>query len=58
MGIVAAYEMHKECCDVLLNAIWKIAVKDRMLYSEFCMKLSTQMLAYDPRNIFYNVDDD
>jgi hypothetical protein len=49
MSIVAAYDMYKECCDGLLDATWKVDEKDRMLYSEFCMKLSNQMLEYDPK---------
>jgi hypothetical protein len=39
MGIVAAYDMYKECCDGLLDAPWKVDEKDRMSYSEFRMKL-------------------
>jgi hypothetical protein len=50
MGIVAAYDMYKECCDGLLDATWKVDVKDRMTYSEFRMKLSKQMLECDPNN--------
>jgi len=57
MGIVAAYDMYKECCDGLLDATWKVDVKDRMSYSESCMKLSKQMLEYDPKNNVYNGDD-
>jgi hypothetical protein len=30
MGIVAAYDMYKECYDGLLDATWKVDVKDRM----------------------------
>jgi hypothetical protein len=49
MSIVAAYDMYKECCDGLLDATWKVDEKDRMSYSEFRMKLSNQMLEYDPK---------
>ncbi len=35
MGIVAAYDMYKECCDGLLDTTWKVDVKDRMSYTEF-----------------------
>ncbi len=57
MGSVAAYDMYKEYCDGLLDATWKVDVKDRMLYSEFHMKLSKQMLEYDPKHNLYNGDD-
>jgi hypothetical protein len=57
MGIVAAYDMYKECCDGLLDAPWKVDEKDRMSYSEFRMKLSKQLLAYDPKYNLYNGDD-
>ncbi len=56
IGIVAAYDMYKECCDGLLDATWKVDEKDRMSYSEFCKKLSKQMLEYDPKNNLYNGD--
>ena len=49
MSIVAAYDMYKECCDGLLDATWKVDGKDRMSNSEFRMKLSNQMLEYDPK---------
>jgi hypothetical protein len=57
MGIVAAYDMYKECCDGLLDATWKVDVKDRMSYTEFRIKLSQQMLEYDPKKNLYNGDD-
>ena len=40
MGVVAAYDMYKECCEGFLDSNWKIDEKERMSYSEFCMKLS------------------
>jgi hypothetical protein len=57
MGIVAAYDMYKEGCDGLLDATWKVDEKDRMSYTEFRMKLSKQMLEYDPKKNLYNGDD-
>jgi hypothetical protein len=57
MGIVAAYDMYKECCDGMLDSTWKVDVKDRMSYTEFRMKLSKQMLEYDPKKNMYNEDD-
>jgi hypothetical protein len=58
MGIVVAYDMYKECCDGLLYATtWKVDVKHRMSSSEFRMKLSKQMLEYDPKKNLYNGDD-
>ena len=53
MVVVAAYDMYKECFEDLLDSTWKIDEKERMSYSEFCMKLSKQMLEYDPRNNQY-----
>jgi hypothetical protein len=57
MGVVAADDMYKECCEGLLDSTWKIAENEMMSYSEFCMKLSKQMLEYNPRNNHYNGDD-
>jgi len=57
MGIIAAYDMYKECCDGLLDGSWAIPVKKRMSFSEFRMKLSEQMLTYDPRKNRYAGDD-
>jgi hypothetical protein len=54
MVVVATYDMYKECCEGLLDSTWKIDEKERMSYYEFCMKLSKQMLEYDPRNNQYN----
>ena len=44
MVVVAAYDIYKECCEGLLDSTWKIDEKEMMSYSEFCMKLSKQML--------------
>jgi hypothetical protein len=57
MGAVAAYDMYKECCEGLLDSTWKIAEKEMMSYTELRMKLSEQMLEYDPWNNQYNGDD-
>ena len=57
MVVVAAYGMYKECCEGSLDFAWKINEKEMMSYSEFCMKLSKQMLEYNPRNNQYNGDD-
>ncbi len=54
--VVAVYDMYKECCEGLLDSTWKINEKERMSYSEFHMKLSKQMLEYNPRNNQYNGD--
>jgi len=57
MGIIAAYDMYKECCDGLLDGTWKIPVKKQMSFSDFRMKLSEQMLTYDPHKNRYAGDD-
>jgi hypothetical protein len=53
MGIIAAYDMYQECCDGELDASWAIPIKKRMSFTEFRIKLSEQMLQYDPRNNRY-----
>jgi hypothetical protein len=57
MGIIAAYNMYKECCDGLLDASWVIPVKKQMSFAQFRKKLSEQMLKYNPRNNHYAGDD-
>ena len=49
MGIIACYNMYLECCEGELNAQWKVEEKNRMTW----LKLSEQMLTYDPRNALY-----
>jgi hypothetical protein len=56
MGIIAAYDMYNECCDGLLDASWAILKKRRMGFTEFQIKLSEQMLKYDPRHNHYAGD--
>jgi hypothetical protein len=56
MGIIAAYDMYNECCDGLLDASWAIPKKRRMGFTEFRIKLSEQMLKYDPRDNRYAGD--
>jgi len=56
LGIIACYDMYKECCEGELDASWKISEKHRMTYSEFRLKLSKQMLLYDPRKEVYAGD--
>lgn len=53
MGIIAAYDMYQECCDGDLDASWAIPIRKRMSFTEFWIKLSKQMLQYDPRNNHY-----
>ena len=57
MGIIAAYDMYNECCDGLLDPSWAISIKKRMGFTEFQMRLSEQMLQYDPRDNRYAGDD-
>jgi hypothetical protein len=55
--IIAAYDMYNECCDGLLDASWAIPKKKRMGFTEFRIKLSEQMLKYDPQDNCYAGDD-
>lgn len=58
MGIIAAYDMYNECCDGLLDPSWAILNKKRMGFMQFQMRLSEQMLQYDPRDNRYAGDDE
>ncbi len=56
LGIIACYDMYKECCDGGLDPSWKVEIKNRMSFAEFLMRLSEQLLTYDPRNNEYAGD--
>ncbi len=56
MGVIAAFDMYLECSEGLLDAAWMVAKKDRMSFSQFRLRLSEQMLLYDPRNDLYAGD--
>ena len=45
--------MYQEWCDGELDALWAIPIKKRMSFTEFRIKLSEQMLQYDPHNNRY-----
>lgn len=55
MAIVASYDMYRECCSGELDENWK--VKKPMTYAEFLLKLSEQLLTYDPANLRYPGDE-
>jgi len=57
MGVIAAYDMYRECCDGLLDASWAIPEKERMTFTGFRQILSEQMLTYDPRKAEYKGDE-
>jgi len=57
MGIVACYDMYKECCSGTLDPSWMVPAKKMMSYSDFLCRLSEQMLTYDPRNKMYAGDE-
>lgn len=57
MGVIAAYDMYLECSEGVLDAEWKVAKKDIMSFSKFRMRLSEQMLTYDPRKNLYAGDE-
>ncbi len=56
MGVVAAYDMYMECADGQLDNSWAIPMNKRMTFTQFCMKLSEQMLTYDPHHNNYPGD--
>ena len=57
IGIIAAYDMYIECCDGQLDPAWSLDKRKRMSYSEFRMRLSEQMLSYDPKQALYVGDE-
>ncbi len=57
MGIVACYDMYHECCSGDLDESWKVNETERMSYPEFPLKLSEQMLTYNPSNGVYAGDE-
>jgi hypothetical protein len=54
MVVATAYEMYLECAEGKLLPSWK--VEKPMTYRQFCLRLSEQMMAYDPRNMDYPGD--
>lgn len=57
LGVIACYDMYRECCDGDLDPSWRVpAEKDRMLFADFRLKLSEQMLTYDPQKNKYAGD--
>ncbi|KAL7425562.1 hypothetical protein ACHAXH_000395 [Discostella pseudostelligera] len=56
LGIIAAYDMYTECCEGSLDAAWAIEVKNRMTFSQFRIRLSVQMLSYNPVDNMYPGD--
>jgi hypothetical protein len=55
--VVAAYDMYIECCKGGLNPEWFIEEKDRKSFRAFRLKLSGQMLTYDPKDQLYPGDE-
>ena len=56
LGIIAAYDMYLECCEGEIDQSWKVDIKKRMTFSQFRMRLSEQMLTYDPGMKLYPGD--
>ena len=56
LGIIAAYDMYIECCEGGLDVAWKVDVKKRLTFDQFRMRLSEQMLKYNPSSKLYNGD--
>ncbi len=57
IGMIAAYDMYQECCEGMLDVKWKVPKKEQMSFSQFQLKLSEQMMRYDPRDNSYAGDD-
>jgi predicted RNA-binding Zn-ribbon protein involved in translation (DUF1610 family) len=56
LGIIAAYDMYIECCEGELDATWIVNKKKRMTFAQFRMRLSEQMLQYNPVKNLYPGD--
>jgi hypothetical protein len=56
LGMIVAYDMYLESSEGMLDVAWRVAKKDRMSFSQFQLRLSEQMLRYDPRNNLYAGD--
>lgn len=56
LGIIAAYDMYIECCEGGLDTTWAVEVKKRMSFAQFRMRLSEQMLKYNPTDNLYPGD--
>lgn len=50
MGVTAAYDMYKECCEGGLDPLWAVPEKERRGFREFRLLLSEMMLQYNPKN--------
>jgi len=57
LGVIAAYDMYRECCDGDLDADWEIPERKRMSFADFRLLLSKQMLEYSPANNEYAGDE-
>jgi hypothetical protein len=53
IAVIAAYDMYIECCEGGLDEEWFIVEKDRLSFRDFWLKLSQQMLKYDPHQQMY-----
>lgn len=56
LGIIAAYDMYIECCEGGLDETWRVDAKKRMSFAKFRLRLSEQMLTYNPINNLYPGD--
>lgn len=48
IAIIAAYDIYKYCCEGLADPNWFVEESKRMCFREFRLKLSEQMLQWDP----------
>ena len=57
LGVIAAFDMYRECCEGKLDESWFITEKKRLNFEQFRMLLSEQMLKYEPQQNEYPGDD-
>ena len=57
MAVIAAYDMYQECCEGGLCADWFVPIKERMTFRTYRLRLSEQMLTYDPKKGLYPGDE-
>ena len=49
IAVIAAYDIYRYCCDGRADPEWAIAENKRLSFRDFRMRLSSQMLDYDPK---------
>ena len=57
IAVCAAYNMYLECAEGMLDEDWKVETDKQMTYRQFRLKLSLQMLTYNPTQRMYPNDE-